>query len=240
MSWKNKLPFFAWQTIIYSNSLPNFKTNWSNYTRWKQSLSPERNSVADESAWINFEALDFLSNWLKPSHRIFEFGGGGSTLFFLKQAQELVVTVENNQDWFKRLEQTIHQKNYTHWKGILQDGEPFTGNIHRSIEEPLDYLSNAKGAEQLTFEKYAKSINQYPDGFFDLILVDGRARPSCIFHAIPHLKKGGLLVIDNNDRAYYSAQFKQQFQEEFETLLNNQSAIPYIPDFVKTTILKKK
>ena len=118
MSWKNKLPFFAWQTIIYSNSLPNFKTNWSNYTRWKQSLSPERNSVADESAWINFEALDFLSNWLKPSHRIFEFGGGGSTLFFLKQAQELVQTTGANDTSEKLYPLERHSSGWRafHWK----------------------------------------------------------------------------------------------------------------------------
>jgi hypothetical protein len=50
---------------------------------------------------------------------------------------------------------------------------------------------------------YAKSIDAFPDGRFQIIVVDGRARPSCIEHAIPKLDNSGVLILDNSERSHY-------------------------------------
>lgn len=71
------------------------------------------------------------------------------------------------------------------------------------VADPTSYRSGAGDYLNYSFKKYVKSIDEYPDGYFDLILVDGRARPSCILHSIPKLKSGGLLVVDNAERSYY-------------------------------------
>lgn len=240
MSWKNSLPFFAWQTVRFANSLADVQKAWSFYPRWRASMQPGHNSVADESAWITFPAIDFLNDWLRPEHRVFEFGGGGSTLFFLKRAG-FVATVENDGGWFEILTKTVAEKGHSpRWEGHFIDGEPTAETRPRNPENPSDYQSNGPGLGHLSFENYARCVEKYPAAHFDLILVDGRARPSCIQHAIPRLKTGGLLVVDNNDRPYYSAAFQQIFSRDFETLLDGQTAIPFIPDFVRTTILRKK
>mgnify|MGYP002282580474 CR=1 FL=1 len=41
----------------------------------------------------------------------------------------------------------------------------------------------------------------------DLILVDGRARPECLFMSLDKLKSGGLMVLDNSERERYSIVF---------------------------------
>src|SRR4051812_14868890 len=80
------------------------------FKRWKQSLEPSRNSITDRQPWITFPSIDMLRNKLNPSSRVFEYGGGGSTLFFLDNAGE-VVTVEHDEEWFYKLEKTIQAGN---------------------------------------------------------------------------------------------------------------------------------
>src|SRR5712692_963092 len=48
--------------------------------------------------WFTFGAIDFLQSWVKPHHRVFEYGCGGSTLFFAARAAR-VVCVEHNKSW---------------------------------------------------------------------------------------------------------------------------------------------
>jgi len=54
------------------------------------------------------------------------------------------------------------------------------------------------------FQDYASVIDVA--GEFDLILVDGRARASCITHAVPRVMDSGILVLDNAERDWYTDQ----------------------------------
>ena len=50
---------------------------------------------------------------------------------------------------------------------------------------------------------YNDICDDYLDEYFDIILVDGRNRNKCMQSAIPKLKKGGVLILDNSERDYY-------------------------------------
>ncbi len=238
MCWKNSLPFFIWQSLKYAKSTAHFRQIWSFKSRWSASFADGRNSAADELPWLNFAAVDFLKQQNLSKKNIFEFGGGGSTLFFCKN-DAYVTTVEDHAGWFKILTETVAKKGYQNWKGFFITSEPYTGSGQRSPENPVDFMSGSPGLGHLTFEKYARAINDFPADHFDLILVDGRARPSCIQQAIPHLKVNGLLVVDNTERPYYLASFKDVIKEGFKVELDEYMPIGYTPDFVKTTILRK-
>jgi hypothetical protein len=54
---------------------------------------------------------------------------------------------------------------------------------------------------QTTDDAYVQWISAYPLEHFDAIIVDGGPRPRCIAAAVPHLKKGGVLLVDNSDIA---------------------------------------
>lgn len=239
MSWKKTLPFFAWQSLKFARDLPHFKKIWSCYPEWTASFQSGRNSVSDERPWLNFPAVEFLENAIKPGDRVFEFGGGGSTLFFCKKKTE-VYTVEDNADWFEILSEMVKKRGYTQWNGYFQSPEQYAGtNTQRRPDNPADFMSGSRGLGAMTFEKYARTIDTFPDAFFDVVLVDGRARPSCFRQAIPKIKPGGLVVVDNTERAYYLSPFEEEIRSGFRVEYDRYAPVAYTPDFTKTTILRK-
>lgn len=51
------------------------------FQRWKKSLQHGRNAIIDRQPWITFPVIDILSENIHANTKIFEYGGGGSTLF---------------------------------------------------------------------------------------------------------------------------------------------------------------
>jgi predicted O-methyltransferase YrrM len=125
--------------------------------------------------WLTEEAINFLENFLlsKPDAKILEFGAGSSTIWFSRKTKNLV-SVEHNPDWFARINQIL----------LLSDA---------SSEVDL----------RLIPRPYYKICEEFPDDFFDLVLVDGRNRNGCILHATRLIKSGGVLMLDNAERHYY-------------------------------------
>ena len=54
--------------------------------------------------WLPFRLIDELAAVIGPGSRVFEYGGGGSTLWFLDRGAE-VVTVEHHEGWANQLEE---------------------------------------------------------------------------------------------------------------------------------------
>ncbi|HMW26715.1 MAG TPA: hypothetical protein PKC51_08750, partial [Ferruginibacter sp.] len=116
MNWKKTTVYFIWQSVRRAESWQQFVQFWSYRKPWLASFQKGRNSIADELPWLPFHAQAFLKDQLQPSFKVFEFGGGGSTLFFCKHAGE-VVTVEDHEEWFSTLTQMVKTKNYPNWVG---------------------------------------------------------------------------------------------------------------------------
>lgn len=211
------------------------------YTRWKESLEPGHNSIADRQPWITFPSIDLLKDKLDQRSKVFEYGGGGSTLFFLDHAGE-VVTVEHDGEWFYKLEAIIRSDNDSSlkWKGHFIKPEALAPGVHPDVSNPDDYFSADVNFQKATFKNYAGKIDEFTNDYFDVVLVDGRVRPSCIKHAIPKLKKGGWLVVDNSDRDYYFTHFTDQFKRSFKLIYNKWNVVPYLESFSKTGIWEKQ
>ncbi len=239
MSWKKNKLYFTWQSIIYAKSWQHFVEIHTYKKDWLSSFAPMRNSVKDELPWISFKAQGILRDLVSPNFKIFEFGGGGSTLFFCQLAEH-VVTVEDSENWFNKLKEFVRIKNISNWEGIWVESEKMTDATNLSYKNPADFVSRAKDMRGRSFEKYVRTIDRFPLNYFDLIIVDGRARPSCIHCSISHLKPGGYLVVDNTEREYYLAPFLNIIQNEFDIVFDDRYPTPYTPDFTKTTILRKK
>jgi hypothetical protein len=207
------------------------------YKRWQTSLMVNKSSVTDRMPWINFRALDFLKGFLKPDHKVYEYGGGGSTLFFLDRVK-LVVTVEHNPVWFDILNDHIESKNKEKWDGNLILPENGQIEIKSDIADPNHYASDDHNYANMNFKKYASHIDKFPAGYFDVILIDGRARPSCLKHALSKLSTNGLLVLDNAERDYYLTKTSSMFNN-FKLLSDAFAPLPYIEGFTQTNIWKK-
>jgi hypothetical protein len=207
------------------------------YKRWATYLQPQRNSIADHLPWINFPAIDFLEKHLNSSDKVFEYGGGGSTLFFLDRVKE-VVTVEHNPEWFQILQKTVIVENNKKWDGNLLVAEPTSNYQSLKSSNPDDYYSADPNYSKMSFFKYASYIDKFPDGYFDVVLVDGRARPSCIKHAVNKIKKDGILVLDNAERNYYM-QETGPYMRNFKMIMDRFSPLPYLKHFTQTNIWQK-
>ncbi len=75
--------------------------------RWLRSL--KRNYLLDAKVpWITFDATDFLAQWLRQirNPKVFEWGSGGSSLFWLKY-NAAVVSIEHERKWFDLIHKRI-------------------------------------------------------------------------------------------------------------------------------------
>jgi predicted O-methyltransferase YrrM len=209
------------------------------YFRWSKSLLPGSNSLKDEQPWITYEVIDFLKMNLSNEDIVFEYGGGGSTLFFVKHVKE-VITVEHNEEWHTVLSDMISKRQITNWKGrFIEAGK---GDLFPDVskDNPDHYSSGDAPSKGKNYRDYVCAIDQFNDNYFDVILVDGRSRPSCISHSIPKLKKGGYLILDNSDRNYYLTFLNKILNDKFDVIIDSIGASPYSKEFTKTTVWKRK
>lgn len=201
---------------------------------WITSLKDERTPLKDGKPWITFEAEEWLNSFLDKKMSVFEWGSGGSTIFLSRRVKKLV-SVEHDPDWYKQVKIVLKKNNISNCKCLLIEPER-TVDMKTNPSNPLSYASSLQTYEGMSFETYAKSIEPFPDESFDLVLIDGRARPSCVFHAISKVRLGGFLMLDDSDRKSY------QIGENL--LVNWKRAdffgpCPYSINFRQTTVWKK-
>lgn len=154
-----------------------------------------------EIPWIPYVAIAFLERILRPEMHIFEYGTGGSTLFFARRVSH-VVSVEHEKDFYQALSLPSNCE--------CLFVPPEVGEIGKDSSSPRDYYSDQYPG--FNFRAYASVIDSYDP--FDLVFVDGRARPSCLRHGSKKVKKGGYLMLDNSNRAYYHEQFELDWEKQ--------------------------
>ncbi len=164
--------------------------------------------------WITYPAIDFLTDYLPGKASAFEWGMGGSTLYLRKFVKQ-VVSVEHSQQWFKVASGILNKSGYSKvLNEIMKFFFPLKVN-RLLLREPEvrnageEFTSGLPLFKQKDFASYVKSIDRYPDSYFDLVLVDGRARLACCLRAISKIKVGGILILDNSDYARYSTDLLQ-------------------------------
>lgn len=145
--------------------------------------------------WWTFEAADEVAAFLaeRPGARVLEWGSGASTVWLARRAAS-VVSIEHDPVWAARTARALAARD--------------AGNVELRVVEPTRLVApggvpSAKpGFEGLDFERYADAVDAVP-GELDLVVIDGRAREACLVRAIDRLVAGGLIVLDNVDRARY-------------------------------------
>ena len=166
--------------------------------RWLRSQSPQY-LLATPCPWITFGAIDFLRQSLRPGLTIFEYGSGGSTLFWLTFKPASLVSVEHDPAWHATLGARISTNPVLDYRLVSPEPTLIPG-------DPSDPDAGSSGDPAWAghrFDRYVSQVDGFPEQHFDLVLIDGRARPACIRHSASKVKIGGWLVLDNSDRNYY-------------------------------------
>lgn len=221
---------------IFRDNLNYKQGNLNVYSHWIRSFfrNSERGweSIYDSHPmpWMYIKAVHFIEWHLlrTTSPKVFEWGGGTSTLWFAERSNK-VITVENNIQWINTLHNRITEL------GIK--------NIELLVKEPINLKSRNpfetawKEFKGYSFESYVNSIDAY-DCLFDLILVDGYCRPECAKKALKKLNKNGILVFDNSSRERY----KKFFENISKThrIIKLEGPTTYGQGYSETTIITQK
>ncbi len=170
--------------------------------KWLYSLLPGHSPMSDHRPWMNFRVIEWLESHLTPEMCVFEYGSGGSTLFLAEHVAQ-VVSIEHDQGFYEHMMNKLQDEGVTNCTYTLSAPQPMESG------EVLPYGCTSFTSEwpthsTMSFEGYVKMIDGYPDKTFDLVTVDGRARPSCALRALPKIKDGGWLLVDNMERSRYA------------------------------------
>jgi hypothetical protein len=155
--------------------------------------------------WLPYAATEYIRK-LQPQF-VFEWGSGGSSLFFTDKVYvDTLVSVEHDREWWEKVHPLL-----PYWLWDDHHLIPYeAGEIGPDKANPLHYKSGSTELGPVNFKKYVSAIDEY--GKFDLIMIDGMARASCLYHAFSHVKQGGCIVLDNvGDRPYYLEQTDRLF-----------------------------
>ncbi|MFL5945989.1 MAG: class I SAM-dependent methyltransferase [Gaiellaceae bacterium] len=188
-----------------------------------RSLSIERSPLEDATPWLNFRAIHWLASHIDETMRVFEYGSGGSTLFFAKRVHE-VVSVEHDPAWYARTRAAIAAHAIVNCTYLLRPPKP-------TVQPQVTSTDPAYAG--MDFAEYVAAIDAFPDASFDLVSVDGRARTACVFAALRKVKRGGVILLDDSDRPYY--------REAVEALAHRARSdfagiAPYATDVSRTSV----
>ncbi len=134
--------------------------------------------------WWPYDAVTWVALALPPEPRVFEYGGGGSTLW-LEDRSATVTVAEHDEAWHAQLADQVASCTTVLFRPPTTSG---------TVTSPV-----ASGY----FDGYAAAIDDQLESSLDLVIVDGRARVACVNHAMAKVRPGGLLLLDDADRARY-------------------------------------
>ncbi len=177
--------------LIYRLQRPFFKLKYKHYKK----SNPTH-------PWLTPDGIKALQKLLTKDLKGLEYGSGRSTVFFSKLLKH-VTSIEHNELWYNQvtellLKEAIDNVNLK----LVNPNSPQPMPRLSSEEDVLTTAANYP-VKDSCFQAYVDVLDDFQDESFDFILIDGRARVSCSFKAIPKLKSGGLFVLDNSERIRY-------------------------------------
>lgn len=190
------------QTGRWGSPPPDAVSLYRQLRPWLRGLRAEVTPLSLGLPWITFSAIERIEAHLRPGMKVFEFGSGGSTLFFARRGAQ-VASVEHDQAWHVRVTESLVAQHLSVEGVRFVPPEPAVASPG-DPSDPAAYVSSDEIWLQHSFHAYVTSIDLYAPDTFDVILVDGRARPACLRHALCRLKPGGLLLLDNSERPHYA------------------------------------
>jgi hypothetical protein len=214
------------------------------FPKWLKYLNTNKIPIIDGIPWLTFKTIDFLDKHVNCKSLVFEYGSGGSTFFFADRAKK-IISVEHDKIWFQAVEKYLKEKKVCNVEYYLIEPEDFRNpipekDLQNKSSDPKEYTSLSlinKNFQGKNFRKYAEFIENYDDDFFDFILIDGRARPSCLIHSIKKIKKGGFIIFDNIDQEHYLFSINSLLNSFKRT--NCYGVTPYSPFFSYTSIWQR-
>lgn len=127
--------------------------------------------------YLNAMVAGALADLVRPHHRGLETGAGASTVWFAEKCRHLT-SVEHDPAWARRVASWLAQ---------------------RGLTDRVDLRLCARTSEG-TPGSYIQVIEEQPAASLDFVLIDGKKRDQCAVAALPKLRPGGLMIVDDVHR----------------------------------------
>lgn len=131
-----------------------------------------RSALKNGEPYIVPDALDYLNSIVAPTWTVFEWGAGGSTVYFARHCAA-VISIEHAQKWTERVRKMVASM------GNVSIQYVPIGNSHANPD----------------------AILSHPDGTFNMVFVDGeaRVRDRCLENSWSKVVDGGYIMLDNSN-----------------------------------------
>lgn len=202
--WRSTKGFFS---FIRNHPKHAFRSiDWiENFPDWYRSLDPYQARPLPQAAWVPYRAQEWLKKNIHSEMRVFEFGSGGSTLFFSRHAGH-VYSIEHDPEWAEKVRTELRLLNRSNWELDVRPPIEISGNIPTYSTTSFTSTFRPEVNARLSFQDYVCSIEQFQQ--LDFVFIDGRARMSCIAEALPRVRPGGYIFLDNSERESYRIGFE--------------------------------
>jgi Methyltransferase domain len=203
------------ENALVNASLYQFAQTYLEKRGWFESLDGIPRNKDGLVPWITYPAFRQLQRMVKPEARVFEYGCGGSSLWWASRVAE-VISVEHNADWAARVAQTApaNLTIVTRSMGEECSAErratvaPFFANPPELPVSPVAAHNIMHGLLSEEFVAYATEVTRFEKESFDVIVIDGMARTLTAWLAIQYVKPGGIILFDNTDRWQYNGAYR--------------------------------
>ena len=146
------------------------------YWVWER-LNPDK-------PWMCPGTVKFCEGHLMQSMSAIEFGSGRSTAWLSRKVGRLV-SIEHDAAWHERVRRALERDQVT--------------NVDYRLISLDHVVSEPEWPSYSPLPHYVSVLDEFPDGSFDLVVVDGHYRTHCIRHCIPKLKASGYLLVDDTN-----------------------------------------
>ena len=158
-------------------------------------------------------AIRKIETLLNIDTQIFEWGSGISTIWFAKRVKNLI-SVEHDKEWYRKGLSSLKKVGLTNVDLIFSP--PINIDFFSLRNESELYSGLTYFPKRTQFNEYIRTIDKYPDRYFDCVSIDGRERFECLIHAIPKLSKDGFIILDDSHRSRYKEFFRILAEWELE------------------------
>ncbi|WP_396932398.1 hypothetical protein [Mycolicibacterium sp.] len=204
----------------------------NNYGEWAQSIKTGLTPIELGVPWIVYSSRDFLRDFLRPDDIVFEYGAGGSTIFFAGLGLH-GISIEHDASWAKVVESELARS----CPNAIWEVKVIPPNSTKA-DAQRKFRSNNPAYRDHSFVDYVRAIESFPKGHFSVVAIDGRARNACIEIAADYVAPGGILLVDNSDRQAYWPEINKLKAHGWQSR-NFNGPLPAVAAFSRTTILRR-
>lgn len=201
-----------------------------------QRPSPELAGPPDSPVWmhpIEFSQICAVLHSVGPTNMV-EWGSGGSSKAWLRELPDLklLFSVEHHTEWAERVRESIDDSRFH-----LELQAP-PADLPEPVIVPRDKASKTAHAQWCQrLEDEPELMRHYIDApakagvKFDVALVDGRARTSCVRKAFELVRPGGVVLLHDAQRpGYRSTMLELGNPKWMDPWVHGQVCILRVPD----------